>query len=80
MRVAPVSSGATNHGHQRMNKSIACSIGVIAHNQEQTIGALLAALLNQHLHRVTVVEIIVGAGGCTDKTVPIVQEFVAQHP
>ncbi len=52
-----------------------CSIGVTAYNEEQNIGHLLEALLEQHLHRVEIAEIIVVASACTDQTVPIVQGF-----
>jgi poly-beta-1,6-N-acetyl-D-glucosamine synthase len=57
-----------------------CSIGVTAYNEEANIGPLLDALLDQHLHRVTITEIIVVASGCTDRTVPIVESYVARQP
>ena len=56
---------------------IRCSIGVTAYNEEANIGHLLAALLDQHLHSVDIVEIIVVASACTDRTVPIVREQMA---
>ena len=56
-------------------KKIRCSVGITAHNEEANIGALLDALLDQHLHDVEITEIIVVASGCTDRTVPIVQEY-----
>jgi cellulose synthase/poly-beta-1,6-N-acetylglucosamine synthase-like glycosyltransferase len=59
---------------------IRCSVGVTAHNEEANIGALLDALLDQHLHDVEIAEIIVVASGCTDRTVPIVQEYVKRYP
>ncbi len=55
-----------------------CSVGVTAYNEEENIGPLLAALLDQHLHRVEIGEIIVVASACTDRTVPIVREFMAR--
>ncbi|MEM7537565.1 MAG: glycosyltransferase [Chloroflexota bacterium] len=55
---------------------IQCSICVTAYNEEANIGELLAALLDQHLHRVEIAEIIVVASACTDNTVPIVQSYV----
>ncbi len=61
-------------------KKIRCSVGVTAHNEEANIGALLDALLDQHLHDVEIAEIIVVASGCTDRTVPIVQEYAARDP
>lgn len=58
--------------------SLVCSVGVTAYNEEENIGPLLDALLDQHLHRVAIAEIIVVASACTDRTVPIVREFVAR--
>jgi len=37
-------------------------------------------LVDQHLHDVEIAEIIVVASACTDKTVPIVREFMARDP
>jgi biofilm PGA synthesis N-glycosyltransferase PgaC len=59
---------------------IRCSVGVIAHNEEANIGALLDALLDQHLHRVEIAEIFVVASGCTDRTVPIAQSYAERDP
>jgi len=55
--------------------TLACSVGVTAYNEEENIGPLLAALLDQHLHRVEIAEIIVVCSACTDRTVPIVREY-----
>ena len=57
-----------------------CSVGVIANNHEETILPLLSALADQHLHRVEIAEIIVVAGGCTDRTPERVAAFAADHP
>ena len=51
-----------------------CSIGITAHNEEQNIGRLLAALEAQELVHVSIDEIIVVCSGCTDNTVPMVRE------
>lgn len=59
-----------------MLKPISCCIAIMAYNEEANIGHLLEALLNQHLHRVRISEIIVVASGCTDATEAIVNEFV----
>jgi len=59
---------------------IRCSVGITAHNEEANIGQLLDAMLDQHLHHVEITEIIVVASGCTDNTVPIVQEYVKKDP
>ena len=57
---------------------LVCSVGVTAYNEQENIGPLLAALLDQHLHRVEIGEIIVVASACTDRTVPIVREYMAR--
>jgi len=59
---------------------IRCSVGILAHNEEKNIGSLLQAILDQHLHEVEISEIIVVASGCTDRTVPIVQEYQKKDP
>ncbi len=59
---------------------LTCSIGITAYNEEQNIGQLLEALIEQHLHRVEIIEIIVVASACTDQTVPIVQQYMARDP
>lgn len=62
------------------DERIVCSVGVTAYNEEENIRHLLEALLDQHLHRVEIAEIIVVASACTDQTVPIVREFMKQDP
>ena len=57
-----------------------CSVGVIANNHEATILPLLDALVDQHLHRVEIVEIIVIVSGCTDQTPALVAAYAADHP
>jgi cellulose synthase/poly-beta-1,6-N-acetylglucosamine synthase-like glycosyltransferase len=61
-------------------QKLVCSIGITAYNEEQNIGNLLEALLEQHLHRVEIAEIIIVASACTDRTVPIVQQYMARDP
>lgn len=61
-----------------LERKLRCSVGVTAYNEEQNIGPLLEALVDQHLHDVEIAEIIVVASACTDKTVPIVREFMAR--
>ncbi|MFZ2487430.1 MAG: glycosyltransferase [Anaerolineae bacterium] len=57
-----------------------CSVGITAYNEEDNIGPLLDAMLDQHLHAVEISEIIVVASGCTDNTVPIIQSYLARDP
>jgi biofilm PGA synthesis N-glycosyltransferase PgaC len=59
-------------------KTIRCSIGIMAHNEEANIGQLLHRLVEQKLTTVTIAEIIVVASGCTDRTGEIVHEWVAR--
>ena len=61
-------------------EKIRCSVGIIAHNDEKNIGSLLQAMLDQHLHEVEISEIIVVASGCTDQTIPIVQQYQEREP
>lgn len=63
-----------------LERKLRCSVGVTAYNEEQNMGPLLEALVDQHLHDVEIAEIIVVASACTDKTVPIVREFMARDP
>jgi cellulose synthase/poly-beta-1,6-N-acetylglucosamine synthase-like glycosyltransferase len=56
------------------DEKLVCSVGVTAYNEEENIGHLLDALLDQHLHDVVIAEIIVVASACTDRTVSIVRE------
>lgn len=58
-------------------EKLCCSIGVTVYNEEKNIGNLLVALLDQHVHQVEIIEIIVVASACEDRTVPIVREFMA---
>jgi len=57
---------------------IRCSVGVTAYNEEANIGRLLQALIDQLLNEVEIAEIIVVASGCTDRTVEIAREYMAQ--
>jgi len=54
---------------------IRCSLGIIAHNDEQNIASLLQAMLDQHLQQVEITEIIGIASGCTDDTIPIIEDY-----
>ena len=57
-----------------------CSVGITAYNEEDNIGSLLEAMIDQHLHDVEITEVIVVASGCTDNTVPIVQSYQQRDP
>ncbi len=62
------------------DETIVCSVGVTAYNEEENMGHLMEALLDQHLHQVEIAEIIVVASACTDRTVAIVREFMQRDP
>ncbi len=51
------------------------SIGIMAHNEENNIGNLLKALLNQKTKKLDIKEIIVVSSGSVDKTNKIVKNF-----
>lgn len=55
-----------------------CSVCITAYNEEANIGRLLEAMLNQLLHEVEISEVVVVASACTDRTVSIVREWMAQ--
>jgi len=59
----------------QQSEQLHCSVGVTAYNEEENIGNLLEALLDQHLHQVIIDEIIVVASACTDQTVPIIRRY-----
>ncbi len=61
-----------------MTTMIDCSVGVMAHNEEENIGRLLRSVLNQKSDHVHIKEIIVIASGCTDHTVRIVESFLTK--
>lgn len=58
-------------------ETIRCSLGIMAHNEEANIGRLLARIGMSDFQRVEIVEIIVIASGCTDRTEDLVREAAA---
>ena len=58
-----------------MKNLLRISIGIPAYNEEENIGKLLAALLNQKTDKIRIEKIIVVSSGCTDRTNDIVEEF-----
>ena len=59
----------------QLSNKLVCSVGVTAYNEEENIGNLLEALLDQHLHQVEIAEIIIVASACTDSTVPTIKAY-----
>lgn len=56
-------------------KPISITIGIPAHNEENTIGNLLSSLLSQKRDSYVVNDIIVTCDGCTDNTAEVVEKF-----
>ena len=52
------------------------SVGVMAYNEEANILRTLRAIIEQESRTTCISEIVVVASGCTDRTVPLVQEFM----
>lgn len=59
---------------------ICYSVGVMAYNEEANIQRTLQAIMQQQSEKTCLYEIIVVASGCTDQTVPIVQELMQSEP
>jgi biofilm PGA synthesis N-glycosyltransferase PgaC len=57
-----------------------CSVGVMAYNEEANIAQVLGSILRQKLTAKRIVEIIVVASGCEDRTADIVAEIASQEP
>src|ERR1700737_2105445 len=62
------------------DEKIACSIGIMAYNEEANIARTLQSVLEQTGPSIRIDEVIVVASGCTDRTVPIVAEMALQEP
>jgi len=59
-------------------KSVPCSLGITAHNEEANIGKLLQCVIDQRLQSVDLVEILVVISGCTDNTESIVRDYMSR--
>jgi biofilm PGA synthesis N-glycosyltransferase PgaC len=62
------------------NDFIRSSVGIMAYNEEANVGRTVRAILEQQGPPVLVQEVIVVASGCTDNTVPLVEEIARQEP
>ncbi len=65
---------------QQGDEYVNCSVGIMAYNEEANIGRTIGAVLEQQGPSVRIVEVIVVASGCTDRTVAIVAEIALQEP
>ncbi|MGH3713103.1 MAG: glycosyltransferase [Micromonosporaceae bacterium] len=55
-------------------------MGIFAHNEQATIRQVVEGFLAQKVSSAVLCEVVVICCGCTDETVPIVQEIAAQDP
>lgn len=62
-----------------MLKEGSLSIGILAHNEESNIEALLRSLFSQDVFQKVPAEIVIVANGCTDKTATIARQSLADH-
>src|SRR3989440_5130635 len=65
---------------QQGDEYVHCSVGIMAHNEEANIGSTILAVLEQQVLSACIMEVIVVASGCTDRTVPIVAEIALHEP
>ncbi len=65
---------------QQGDEYVHCSVGIMAHNEEANIGRTILAVLEQQVLSACIMEVIVVASGCTDRTVPIVAEIALHEP
>ncbi len=54
------------------------SVGIMAFNEERTIGSCLSAVAGQRTERASIREIIVVASGCTDRTEDVIRAHAAR--
>ena len=59
---------------------VACSVGIMAYNEEANIADAIGTILGQDLHSSHIAELIVVASGCEDATVAIVSDIAGRDP
>ena len=65
---------------QQNEEHIACSVGIMAHNEEANIAHTIRAVFDQRGPSLHIKEVIVVASGCTDGTAPTVAEIAQREP
>ncbi len=79
-----LSLGTTDHlqpAHDQLGAPrLDCSVGIMAHNEEGNIANAIDAVLGQQPTFGELVELIVVASGCTDKTTDIVASLAREDP
>src|SRR4051794_11165713 len=64
----------------RPETGVACSVGIMAYNEQANIADAIGTILGQDLTASHIAELIVVASGCEDGTVPIVREIAGRDP
>src|SRR4051794_38930295 len=59
----------------RPETGVACSVGIMAYNEQANIADAIGTILGQDLTASHIAELIVVASGCEDQTIPIVSEI-----
>jgi biofilm PGA synthesis N-glycosyltransferase PgaC len=59
---------------------VACSVGIMAYNEEANIGEAIATILGQRLSSTRIAELTVVASGCEDGTCAIVADIARRDP
>ena len=65
---------------QQDGEHIACSVGIMAYNEEANIAHTIRAIFDQRGPSLHIKEVIVVASGCTDSTVAVVAEIALREP
>ena len=60
--------------------TIACSMGIMAYNEQANIGRMLEAVVSQRTKSINLTEVIIVASGCTDRTEAIVHDWARRDP
>jgi biofilm PGA synthesis N-glycosyltransferase PgaC len=76
----PLTAPKTEAAASSQTEQLLYSVGVMAYNEEANILRTLRAIIEQESRQTRPAEIIVVASGCTDRTVPLVQEFMQDQP
>lgn len=64
----------------KKNNTIELAVGILVHNEEKNIGALLKSLTIQQLDQVAISEIIVVSSGSNDNTNRILRQWQRKYP
>jgi glycosyltransferase involved in cell wall biosynthesis len=60
-------------------QDVEISIGILAHNEEPRIGAMLQTLFKQNVFQRFRTEFVVVANGCTDETAMVARRLISDH-